>query len=312
MAHPMIIDRSMSSGTGECSIFERALDALPDGVLLVNADRRIIYSNSAFACIWNIPGGPQGSRDDRETLQRVTDQLVDPHEFIREVERLQHSPETSEGEINFKDGRVVSRRSVPFQEPDGSCARIWIFSDVTEARSASLDHLTGLRNRLAFSREFQPFVENPGDGHVRSVALMDVDNFKKYNDIYGHAAGDEVLRQIGAILRSKFHRADDLLYRYGGEEFLMAIRTRRGIEAHRLFDAVKASVQAMGQPHSGNKPFEVVTASIGVTSFVGAEDAGEIFRTVDEALYRAKRDGRNGVAVGRIVRLGGNPQTGPK
>jgi diguanylate cyclase (GGDEF)-like protein len=190
----------------------------------------------------------------------------------------------SRDEIRFKDGKVFSRRSVPFREADSTNARIWIFSDITEVRSATLDHLTGLRNRLAFSREFRPFVENDGDESVRSVAMMDVDNFKAYNDLYGHAAGDEVLRQIGTILRSHLHRADDLLFRFGGEEFLLAVRTRRDFDARTLFDAVRTSIAALVQPHSGNLPHGMVTASLGFTSFVGARDADEVFRTVATAL----------------------------
>jgi diguanylate cyclase (GGDEF)-like protein len=227
----------------------------------------------------------------------VTEQLVDPAGFLAEVERLHRSMETSEDEIRFKDGRVFSRRSVPFRELDNTHARIWIFSDVTEARSATLDQLTGLRNRLAFSREFHPFVEKAGGEYIRSVAIMDVDNFKKYNDLYGHAAGDEVLRQIGTILRSHLHRADDLLFRYGGEEFLMAVRTRREFDAYSLFDAVRLSIAAMEQPHTGNSPHGIVTASLGVASFVGARVADQVFRSADEALYRAKSQGRNKIAL---------------
>jgi diguanylate cyclase (GGDEF)-like protein len=287
----------MSSGEAECSIFERALDALPDGVLLVNASRKIIYSNTAFARLWNIPGGACGSRDDRDTLAMVTGQLVDPASFLAEVERLHHSMEPSQDEIRFKDGRIFSRRSVPFHERDATYARIWIFSDVTEAKSATIDHLTGLRNRLAFSREFRPFVEETGGEYIRSVAMMDVDNFKKYNDLYGHAAGDAVLRQIGTILRSHLHRADDLLFRFGGEEFLMAVRTRSDFDAHGLFDAVRTSIAGLEQPHSGNPPYGVVTASLGLTSFVGARDPDDIFQSVDVALYQAKNEGRNRTVV---------------
>jgi len=291
----------MPSEDAECSIFERALDALPDGVLLVNARRQIIYSNTAFAHLWNIPANAWRSRDDRKTLQMVTDQLIDPAGFVAEVERLHQSMEPSEDEILFKDGRVFSRRSVPFRESDNSHARIWIFSDVTEAKSASLDQLTGLPNRLAFSRAFRPFVEASGGNYVRSVAIMDVDNFKKYNDLYGHAAGDEVLRQIGTILRTHLHRADDLLFRFGGEEFLMAVRTDRAFEAHQLFDAIRTSIAAMKQPHCGNDPHGIVTASLGLASFVGARDPDHLFHDVDRALYRAKSDGRNRIALARGI-----------
>src|SRR5690606_34943548 len=114
-------------------------------------------------------------------------------------------------------------------------------------------------NRLAFSRELPPFVTAPSDGLERSVAIIDVDNFKRYNDLYGHALGDDVLSQIGAILASHVRLAGDLVFRIGGEEFLMAARTRSSDEARMLFEAVRTSVLGMDAPHLGNEPHGVVT-----------------------------------------------------
>jgi diguanylate cyclase (GGDEF)-like protein len=281
------------SGADDCSIFERALDALPDGVLLVSAAREIIYANSAFARLWNVPIELFATRDDGRTLQFVLGQLLEPDAFLREVERLHHTTEASEDEIRFKDGRTFSRRSVPFEEQGAFNGRIWIFTDATEARSATLDPLTGLPNRLAFTRKFPSYVEGGTDGLVRTIAIMDVDNFKRYNDLYGHAAGDEVLRQIGNILRSHLKSADDLLFRIGGEEFLMATRTKQKIDAHHLFESIRLSIAAMGINHIGNDPHKVVTASVGIGAFDRAKNPDHVFEWVDAALYRAKAEGRN-------------------
>lgn len=293
-------DYSPLSRTDDCSIFERALDALPDGVLLVDASRKIVYANSAFERLWKVPSDIFATRQDDRALQFVTDQLVDPEEFRAEVERLHQSMDTSEDELRFKDGRVISRRSVPFKENGHLNARIWIFTDITEARSATLDSLTRLPNRLAFSRDFPPFVSAEDDGWIRSIAIMDVDNFKKYNDLYGHAAGDEVLRQIGSILRYHLGRADDLVFRIGGEEFFMATRTPHEADAHRLFEAVRMSIAAMGREHRGNPPHDIVTASLGVGMLPGAGNPATVFEQVDAALYRAKAQGRN-TAVNAVI-----------
>lgn len=276
-----------------CSIFERALDALPDGVLLVNAARKLVYANLAFSSLWNMPDEVLESLEDGRMLEFAMGQLVDPEAFRREVERLHPTTETSHDEVQLKDGRTFSRRSVPFEEDGKFNARIWIFTDITEAKSASVDHLTQLSNRMAFSRDFEPFVAAPADGLVRSVAIMDLDNFKKYNDMYGHIAGDDVLRQIGIIVRSHLHEADDLLFRIGGEEFLMAIRTRNAVDAFALFDAIRRSIQAMKKEHLGNEPHRMVTASLGVGSFQEARDPDGVFKRIDAALYRAKAAGRN-------------------
>lgn len=290
----------MATRATNCSVFERALDALPDGVLLVNSDRRIVYTNPAFKRLWKVPDEILDSRNDERVLKYVLDQLADPKGFFCEVERLHPTVEASEDEIAFKDGRTVSRRSLPFQENGAFSARIWIFTDVTEAKNATTDHLTRLPNRLAFSREFPPFVTAAPDGLLRSVAIVDVDHFKQYNDLYGHALGDEVLSEIGALLRSYVRQTGDVAFRIGGEEFLMAVRTRKSEEGFAFFDAVRKSVLAMNRLHAGNVPIGIVTISAGYGTFQSASEPGEVFKRIDKALYRAKATGRNRIVNAEI------------
>lgn len=274
-------------------IFQRALDALPDGVLLVNAARRIVYTNQAFRRLWSIPDGLLAMQDDNRTLHYVMDQLVDPESFRSEVERLHPTAEASEDELLFKDGRIISRRSLPFQEEGSFSARIWIFTDVTEARSASVDCLTQLPNRLAYARQFPTFATAPADGMTRSVAIVDVDRFKKYNDSYGHARGDSVLSAVGAMLHSHVHQSGDLAFRIGGEEFLMAIRTRRSSAAAAFFETVRKSIVALNLDHAANTPYSIVSVSIGYAVFECPQEPSALFARVDKALYRAKACGRN-------------------
>jgi diguanylate cyclase (GGDEF)-like protein len=284
-------------GTEVRSLFERTLDALPDGVLLTDAQRRVVYANRAFSQLWRIPERLLAMRDDIVLLAWVLDQLLDPIGFHNEVERLQISHESSEDEILLKDGRIFSRRSVPFGEDGSLAARIWIFTDITEARSASIDTLTGIPNRYAYSRKFPQYLAADGDGLLSSVAILDVDNFKRYNDRYGHAAGDEVLNKIGAVIRSHFTNADDLFFRIGGEEFLMACRTRDTLDARTFFEALCTRVGCMGIEHGGNDPFGVVTVSMGLGVFEGPRSPADVFRHVDAALYRSKQLGRNRVTL---------------
>jgi diguanylate cyclase (GGDEF)-like protein len=277
-------------------LFDRALDALPDGVLLTNAARRVVYANPAFAQHWNIPQNLMAAGDETRMLQFVQDQLVDPVAFAREVERINPTSETSQDEVHLKDGRVLSRRSVPFEENGHFEARIWIFTDITEARHARMDALCGVPNRRAYSTDYPKFVEGADDGLVKSVGIMDIDNFKRYNDHYGHAAGDLVLRQIGVLLRRRLS-ADDMVFRIGGEEFLLACKTKDENEALAFFESLRESVETMALTHLGNPPYGVVTASFGVGVFRGPKEPGDIFTRVDAALYRAKDGGRNKVLV---------------
>lgn len=182
-------------------MYQRTLDALPDGVLLTDSERRVVYCNAAFARHWRVPGWLVAAKDEALMLQFVQSQLDDPAAFVREVERIHPTREDSQDEVRLIDGRVLSRRSIPFEEAGEFAARLWIFTDVTEARHARIDPLCGVPNRRAYSIDFPRFAEAPEDGLVRAVGIMDIDNFKAYNDRYGHASGDLVLSQIGAILR---------------------------------------------------------------------------------------------------------------
>ncbi len=280
------------------SIFELTLDALPDGVLLTDPDRRVIYANPAFAEIWQIPSELMDEGDETKMLAHVGSKLVDPGAFFAEVQRVHATDETLTYELHFADGRLISRRSVPFLDHQRFAARIWIFTDVTEARFARQDVLTGIKNRRAYSEQFPDFTRCSSPGIWKSVAVIDVDNFKKYNDQYGHSAGDQVLRNIGAILRKHMGRADDLLFRIGGEEFLMARNCSDEMEPGEFFERVRRSVEELDIEHLGNAPYGVVTASIGVHTFRGSQDSDCIFDLADSALYSAKAGGRNQLAVG--------------
>lgn len=275
------------------SIFERTLEALPDGVLLTDAGRNVVYANHAFAEHWRIPEPLLERRDDLAILRFVADQLIDPEAFRREVERLNPSDESTEDEIRFKDGRIFARRSVPFARQGSVQARVWIFTDVTEARNSTIDALTGLGNRRAYSRYFPDFATAPDDGLLRLVAILDVDNFKAFNDRYGHAAGDAVLGEIGSIVQSRFRDQDDAAFRIGGEEFLMASKSRSEAAALATVERLRQSIAAMATAHLGNPPHGIVTVSIGLCTFRGPGEAGKVFEHADRALYAAKAAGRN-------------------
>jgi diguanylate cyclase (GGDEF)-like protein len=284
----------------ETSLFERALDCLPDGVLLVRDASTIVYANQAFEKIWNVPGGVIKSKDDSALLPWVANQVADTATFVGEVKRLYRSSESSEDIVPLKDGRIISRRSVPLTE-EGVHTRIWIFTDITEARHARIDAITGLPNRRAYAKEYPGFVLSRSDGLTRSVAIMDIDNFKSYNDTYGHAAGDEVLRRIGAILRTHMFRSDDLVFRIGGEEFLLACKFRQPSAVVAFFEEIRASVQLENIEHYANAPYNCVTSSFGIAVTEGPAEPESVFKRADASLYRAKASGRNKVVFDYVA-----------
>jgi len=164
-------------------------------------------------------------------------------------------------------------------------------------REANVDHLTGLVSRSFFHRVAERRIElYKRNGLPLACAVLDVDDFKSYNDRYGHGSGDEVLRCVGRVLREST-RADDVVARYGGEEFvvLMGGNIEDAIEvAERVRHGVEHESIAENETLLGSS----VTVSVGWAALT--EDVSSLEHLVEKAddeLYRAKREGKNRVAA---------------
>ena len=156
------------------------------------------------------------------------------------------------------------------------------------AELATTDALTGLKNRRHFFEAIVAGLALAGrDGLPVSVAMLDVDHFKSFNDTYGHPAGDEVLRRVASSLRSAV-RAHDLVARYGGEEFIVLMPSTDAGGAMQVAERLRAAVAA------GPWADRPITASIGVaTATVPTTDAAALVDAADRALYRSKQAGRD-------------------
>jgi diguanylate cyclase (GGDEF)-like protein len=126
--------------------------------------------------------------------------------------------------------------------------------------------------------------------------MIDVDFFKKYNDRYGHIAGDECLKKVASVLREGAQRAGDFAGRYGGEEFLAILPGLSTGEAVAWAERLRTAVEGACIPHEDSQT-GCVTVSIGVSSLTPTATGTmlELIRLADEALYRAKANGRNRV-----------------
>jgi two-component system cell cycle response regulator len=165
---------------------------------------------------------------------------------------------------------------------------------------AVTDQLTGLHNRRYMRSQLENFIKraNMGGGPV-SVLIADLDHFKKVNDIYGHNAGDDVLKEFSRRLRDHIRPAD-LACRYGGEEFVVIMPDTSQALAQQAAERLRAMVA--GTPFTiGHGEQLNVTMSGGVaTTFPPDDDLDAMLKRADEALYRAKRNGRNAVDVARL------------
>lgn len=159
------------------------------------------------------------------------------------------------------------------------------------------DSLTGLANRRRFDEALETqWQQALQSGDALAVLMIDVDRFKEYNDHYGHQDGDSCLQLIASTLKTHINRASDILARYGGEEFSIVLPSCKLVDACRIAEQIRRSVEAMHVAHSESAN-GIVTVSIGVASVVPDRESSSdlILRQADSALYQAKRAGRNTV-----------------
>jgi diguanylate cyclase (GGDEF)-like protein len=174
------------------------------------------------------------------------------------------------------------------------------------SRLAELTHtdaLTGVGNRRLFDKALQEeWSRARRAGQQLSLLMIDVDLFKKYNDQYGHHAGDECLRAVAGAINAQARRPSDRVCRYGGEEFALILPDPTGRSGWTLAESVRAAVEALDMTH-GASPHGVVTVSIGVASIVPDENNAPqfLFEESDRALYRAKLNGRNRVEGAEVL-----------
>ncbi|MDP2433598.1 MAG: diguanylate cyclase [Pseudomonadota bacterium] len=155
------------------------------------------------------------------------------------------------------------------------------------------DSLTGLLNHTSFKERLRAETARAKrQGKPLSVALLDIDLFKKVNDTYGHPAGDRVIKSLSRLLKQRL-RGADVIGRYGGEEFAVALPDTPIEGALRVLDNIRESFAAIVQ-HTGDKTFQV-SLSAGVSQYAAASDGESLIQAADEALYVAKHEGRNQV-----------------
>jgi diguanylate cyclase (GGDEF)-like protein len=204
---------------------------------------------------------------------------------LAEQERLRN--QISAANILLED--KVRDRTVELEEANSKLAALSI-----------TDSLTGLANRRRFDEVIHTEWQRARRQNIPlAVAMIDVDQFKAYNDYFGHQAGDECLRRIAVVLRNCVQRSGDLLARYGGEEFVVVLPGIGSSEAGGVAENIRKAIQAEALEHTSISESGVVTVSIGVAAKKPSSDdkTGELLREADAALYTAKRAGRNIVII---------------
>jgi len=264
-----------------------------DGMTLV----RFYRNNPATR---NIPVIVLSSKDDPNVksdafYQGATDYLVKLPEKVELLARIRaHAKSYLAQKERDQAFTALSKMQAQLETMNEELAR----SNRELQRLSSLDGLTGVANR----RQFDEILEQEWQRSARtnmplSLIFADIDYFKRYNDHYGHQAGDDTLKQVAAALRQTVHRPADLVSRYGGEEFVMVLPDTTLEGAVAVANKVLQSVRDLHIPHENAEDSDRVTLSIGVATLNPKENEKPdmLVEAADKALYRAKETGRNRV-----------------
>ena len=230
---------------------------------------------------------------------RVETDFAEGRPFVGDFEFLRRDGSRFIGELH---GR-------PVKSDDSTAGTIWLMRDVTDEREAHRelawtahhDALTGLVNRRHFEHELARRIAQLQPGMSAAVLFIDLDRFKQVNDSAGHAAGDQVLREVAQALSASVRR-DELVARLGGDEFAIVLGACDLAAAERIAHKVRLAVEQVAVPWGTQ--LLGVGASVGVVEIpASGADAAEVLNAADLACYEAKRSGRNTVRTGRLPAL---------
>ncbi|HWA17598.1 MAG TPA: diguanylate cyclase [Devosia sp.] len=293
----------------------RVLTEMSDGIAMFDSQGTLTYCNEQYRKSFHLTSDLRRSgqhiRDILRAVAETGEQRGIPkgreEEWINAIANT--LKESGEQEIILKDGRWMHIKTRPTQ--DGSA--LVVVSDISKIKEAeqamlalteqlkllaTTDGLTGLANRRAFDEALdREVMRTRRAGEPLSLLLADVDRFKVYNDLYGHQAGDKVLKAVAQCLAGSLLRPSDVAARYGGEEFVAILPGTDEDGAFFVAEAFRDALKDMGIMHKGGER-GVVTVSVGITTMYSRDSkltGADLVRRADEALYDAKATGRDRV-----------------
>jgi diguanylate cyclase (GGDEF)-like protein len=257
------------------------LNSMSLGIVFLNNQNELIYSNDAVKKLW-----PDGLPDSiGPALNHGRELILDNGKIIFETSQIVLG-EAQEGEEELRD-------------EDRSIGSLWIFEDVTDERNAQMtiqylaerDSLTGLYNRRSFTTALQQAVEQAPDTRM-ALVYVDLDNFKLINDLRGHQQGDKVLIDIASKL-SATTRSTDVVARIGGDEFVVLVKDIKPEEQAAWCDRLLLQLTS-SRAENSDSGLEA-TCSVGIAWYPeDGANAEQLLASADEAMYDAKRAGKNG------------------
>lgn len=283
------------------SMIHATLESSSDGVLVANNAGKITYYNHKFVELWEVPNFILSAGHKDIFFEYASKKMEKPREFLEKIKRVKEgSPAVDADVTTFQDGRVFEWYTQPQKLDQDVIGRVWSFRDITERKylekrlehQATHDALTDLPNRIFLVDCIEQAINMASrKGRMVGIFFFDLDRFKLINDNFDHASGDEFLKNVAKRLRNSSRRQDTLA-RLGGDEFVLVVT-----DIKRESDLIKIAsklLKIIKEPYKMRGKEIVVTSSIGISIFPrDGANAGELLRTADLAMYRAKEAGAN-------------------
>lgn len=301
----------LAAGRGPKAAGARALEALGAGMVVVGPRGRVASINAEARILLGLQGCPSAGTEAPATADSLRVMAA-----LRGVPELATLMVAGEGGAEIELGEGTGRRRIEARALRFGRSGRWVvllLEDITESAAllaelsalASKDALTGLCNRRRFEELGGRDIElSRRSGKSVGVLMVDLDFFKRVNDEYGHAVGDELLKAV-CLAFSEALRSTDVIARYGGEEFAVLLPDSGAQDSVAVAERLRARIEGLSLPCADGSVR--ITASLGAYSGVPApgEDLAVFLKRADEALYRSKAMGRNKVSYWDPIRQGG-------
>ena len=280
----------------ERNLLAKALNDSPDCVIITDSENKIVFVNTGFEqltgfkqdeVIGESPSFLWGTKSDFLT-KSLKQGLLNPHAHFKMQEPNVHK----DGSLFFVDQSFAN-----ITDETGTVTHYVSFSkDSTDRlkqelalkKLASRDPLTDLLNRRSGEQLLKKYDDVKRQLKKRvCLIMMDIDNFKRINDTYGHTIGDRIIILCSELLKNKARNIDSIV-RWGGEEFLIIIQDSRLVDACKFAERIRKSIEKHNDLEVGS-----ITASFGVAEINPDESTASLLNRADKALYKAKLDGKN-------------------
>jgi len=297
-------------------IYKVLVEKCTDGIYVIQSGR-FRFTNPEFRRIFGYTHEELTDRDIRDLIVPGEMELLT--ETIKRMEVGTEKTVRCEFKALRKDGKIIDVEIdfVHF-EYHGRGAVLGVVREITMRkrledklkRMAITDELTQLYNRRQFYSQLEKEIERTKRYHAPlSLILLDIDNFKRYNDTHGHVEGDKVLEKLGEIIRNNVRRVDTA-YRYGGEEFTVILPETGWIEAYSVADRIRKvfeNTTFYPKVLHGTVTRRHLTMSIGLAEYNPTFNLENFVRYADDAMYKAKIRGGNKVVPHEIMIKGTKP-----